>query len=164
MRQTVERVKSGVLMKDILDCYPGIGTYAHTCSYYLFLFCSVLFWSLYFFILYLHSFLFSFILFVFLLYFWLLHFFFILLFVFIFIYLNSYNLPHCLSLFFHSILPQSAFFLTASFHQISSSFPLLFLYQLEEECLNLIIGGDVIACKNKALKSFVLFPRCVTVG
>ena len=24
---------------------------------------------------------------------------------------------------------------------------------------NLIIGGDVIACKNKALKSFVLFPR-----
>lgn len=26
--------------------------------------------------------------------------------------------------------------------------------------MNLIIGGDVIACKNKALKSFVLFPRC----
>ena len=27
--QTVERVKSGVVMKDILDCYPGIGTCLH---------------------------------------------------------------------------------------------------------------------------------------
>jgi hypothetical protein len=30
---------------------------------------------------------------------------------------------------------------------------------VEDECLNLIIGGEVIACKNKAMKSFVLYPR-----
>jgi hypothetical protein len=30
---------------------------------------------------------------------------------------------------------------------------------IEDECMNLIIGGDIIACKNKAMKSFVLYPR-----
>ena len=29
VKQTVERVKSGVVMKDILDCYPGIGMYEY---------------------------------------------------------------------------------------------------------------------------------------
>ena len=51
MRQTVERVKSGVLMKDILDCYPGIGTYVQTHSDCLLLFCSVLFWTFLFYLL-----------------------------------------------------------------------------------------------------------------
>jgi hypothetical protein len=44
---------------------------------------------------------------------------------------------------------------------LSFSSPFFLLPIIEEECLNLIIGGDVIACKNKALKSFVLFPRYV---
>ena len=30
---------------------------------------------------------------------------------------------------------------------------------IEHDCNTLIIGGDIIACKNKALKSLVLFPR-----
>ena len=33
VKQTVERVKSGVVMKDILDCYPGIGTYEYVLSF-----------------------------------------------------------------------------------------------------------------------------------
>ena len=30
---------------------------------------------------------------------------------------------------------------------------------IEHDCNTLIIGGDIIACKNKALKTFVLYPR-----
>ena len=146
-------------MKDILDCYPGIGTYVrtHTALFYSVLFCSVLFCSVLSFFTFFYSptFLSSF-------YSFYSFFFFT---SFLFFPLSSLSSPSIPAISL-SVYP----FCHSKFHQSTSVFtlsPLLpfpCLCILEEECLNLIIGGDVIACKNKALKSFVLFPRCVIAG
>jgi hypothetical protein len=66
------------------------------------------------------------------------------------------SLPPLVHLFFPSTVFPTLHFSFLFFLNFSSFF---FCFFAEEECLNLIIGGDVIACKNKALKSFVLFPR-----
>ena len=130
MRQTVERVKSGVVMKDILDCYPGIGEYQSILDYHL-LFIPFSSLTHY---LFLHSSIIS-----------SLHF------TLLFEFFRYYTKAH------HSCL-LSPYFISLTLSPFSF-FSISFFLLLEGECLNLIIGGDLIAFKNKALKSFVLFPR-----
>lgn len=66
-------------------------------------------------------------------------------------YRYHYFTPPTPCTFLHLILPRHRLILF--------SFPYLSWPHSEEEVMNLIVGGDIIACKNKALKSFVLFPR-----